>query len=137
MDKKEVLAFIKANPTSYFATIDGGKPRVRPIGTFSVDENGLIFSFQSDKDVYKQLMANPAVEVCYFSQGTTVRVSGNAEPVKDMAVKQEVLRQRPYYKAGIDKYGWDYTAVFALRHGRASVIEAKSPPGSPKSYVDL
>jgi pyridoxamine 5'-phosphate oxidase len=137
MDKKEVLAFIKANPISYFATIDGDKPRVRPIGTFSVDENGIIFSTQSDKDIYKQLIANPAVEVCYFAQGTTVRVSGRIELVKDMAVKQEVLKQRPYYKAGIDKHGWDYAGVFALKHGRASVIDAKSPPGSPKSYVDL
>jgi pyridoxamine 5'-phosphate oxidase len=137
MNKKEVLEFIKANPTSFFATVDGNKPRVRPIGTFSVDENGIIFSMQSDKDVYKQLVANPAVEICYFAQGTTVRVSGQVELVKDMAAKQEVLKQRPYYKAGIDKYGWDFAGVFALRHGRASIIDAKSPPGSPKTYVDL
>jgi uncharacterized pyridoxamine 5'-phosphate oxidase family protein len=137
VDKKGILAFIKANPTSFFATVEGNKPRVRPIGTFSVDENGIFFSFQSDKDVYKQLIANPSVEVCYFTAGTTVRVSGCVELVKDMAVKQEVLKQRPYYGPGVEKHGWDYVGVFALKHGRASVIEAKSPPGSPKSYVDL
>jgi pyridoxamine 5'-phosphate oxidase len=137
MDKKEVLAFIKANPISFFATVEGNQPRVRPIGTFSVDENGIIFSMQADKDVYKQLVANPAVEVCYFAQGTTVRVSGRAELVEDVALKQEVLEQRPYYKPGIDKNGWDYVGVFVLKHGRASVIDAKSPPGSPKTYVDL
>jgi pyridoxamine 5'-phosphate oxidase len=137
MDKKEVLAFIKANPISFFATVDGNKPRVRPIGTFSVDENGIVFSMQADKDVYKQLVAHPEVEVCYFAGGTTVRVSGRVEMVKDMALKQEVLEQRPYYQPGIEKHGWDYVGVFALKHGRASVIDAKSPPGSPKTYVDL
>jgi pyridoxamine 5'-phosphate oxidase len=137
VDKKEMLAFVNAHPDSFFASIDGGKPRVRPIGTFRADENGFIFSFQNDKDVYKQLVKDPNVEFCYFWQGTQVRVSGRLAESKDMAIRKQVLEKRPYYQSGIDKVGWDYVGVFVLKHGRVSYIEAKDPPGSPKKYLDF
>jgi pyridoxamine 5'-phosphate oxidase len=135
VNKSEVLAFIKKCGHCYMATLDGNKPRVRPIGTFRADENGLVYSSQSDKDVYKQLVKNPEVELCFFGEGTTVRVSGRLEQSKDLALKKQVLEQRPYYKPGIDKIGWDYVGVFVMKHGRASIIDAKAPPGSPKVYL--
>jgi pyridoxamine 5'-phosphate oxidase len=137
MDKKEILAFITANPTSYLATVEGNKPHVRPIGTFRADENGIIYSMQANKDVYKQLVKNLEIEACYFANGTTVRVSGKLQMVKDMAVKKEVLEKRPFYKPGVEKDGWDFVGVFILKHGKAAVIDAKAPPGAPKVYIDL
>jgi pyridoxamine 5'-phosphate oxidase len=137
MDKKEILEFINEHPISYFATVEGDKPHVRPIGTFHVDENGLVFSTQSDKDVYKQLVANPEIEVCYFAEGTTVRVSGRVQQVTDMALRKAILEKRPFLKPGLDKQGWDYIGVFILKSGKAFVVDAKAPPGSPKTYIDL
>ena len=137
MDKKEMLEFINAHPTSYFATLDGKSPRVRPIGTFRADEDGFIYAVQSDKDIYKQLVKNPAVEICYFHEGTTVRLSGHMQESKDLALRKQVLEVRPFYKPGIDKVGWDYVGVFILEHGRASIIDRKAPPGAPKAYLDF
>jgi uncharacterized pyridoxamine 5'-phosphate oxidase family protein len=137
MDKKEILAFITKNRTAYLATVEGNKPHVRPMGTFRADENGIIFAMQSDKDVYKQLAKNPEIEACYFAGGTTVRVSGRLQAITDMATKKAIVEERPYYKPGVEKQGWDYVGAFILKHGKVAYIEAKSPPGSPKTYIDL
>jgi pyridoxamine 5'-phosphate oxidase len=140
MDKKEILAFITKNPTVYMATIEGTKPHVRAMGTFRADENGIIFAMQSYKDVYKQLVKNPEVELCYFADGVQIRVSGRFEPVTDMALKKAIVEKRPFYKPGVEKEGWDYVGAFIMKHGKATVMDMKGPPtepGAPKTYITL
>jgi pyridoxamine 5'-phosphate oxidase len=140
MDKKEILAFITKNPTAYLATVEGNKPHVRAMGTYRADEKGIIFSMQSPKDVYKQLVKNPEIEACYFSEGVQIRVSGRMEQVTDMATKKEIVEKRAFYKPGVEKDGWDYVGAFILKHGKATVMDMKGPPtdpGAPKTYVTL
>ena len=140
MDKKEILDFITKNPTAYMATVDGDKPRVRAMGTFRADEDGLVFSMQSPKDVYKQLLKNPETELCYFTGGVQIRVSGRMQHVTDMALRKAIVEKRAFYKPGVEKEGWDYVGIFVLKHGKATVLDMKGPspvPGAPKVYIDL
>ncbi len=137
MDKKEVLAFITANPTAYLATAEGKKPHVRAMGTYRADENGIIFSMQTYKDVYKQLVKNPETEICYFAQGIQVRVSGQMQQVKDLALKKEITEKRAFYKPGVEKEGWDYVGVFILKHGKFAALDPKAPPGALPTWVDF
>jgi len=104
MDKKGILDFITKHPTAYMATVDGDKPHVRAMGTYRADENGIIFSMQSPKDVYKQLIKNPETELCYYADGIQIRVSGRMQLVTDMALKKEIVEKRPFYKPGVDLY---------------------------------
>lgn len=135
MDKKEILAFITKNPIAYVATVEGNKPHVRALGTYRADENGIIFSMQSDKNVYKQVMSNPETELCYFADGVQIRVSGQMAPVADMDLKKEIAEARPFLKPGVEKNGWDYVGVFVLKNGKASVLDMKNP--GPMTYTDL
>ena len=140
MDKKEILDFIQTNPTCYLATVDGNKPRVRALGTYRADENGIIFSMQTPKDVYKQLVKNPETEICYHTGSIQIRVNGRMEELTDQALKEEIAEKRPFYKPGIEKEGWGYVGVFVLNHGKATVMDMKgppSPPGAPKTWVEL
>ncbi len=141
MDKKEILDFITKNPIAYMATVDNNnKPHVRAMGTYRADENGIIFSMQSPKDVYKQLINNPETELCYYANGVQIRVSGRMQHVTDMVLKKEIVEKRPFYKPGVEKEGWDYVGVFILKHGKAYVIDMKGPPspvGVPKTFIDL
>jgi pyridoxamine 5'-phosphate oxidase len=140
MDKKEILAFINKNPTAYMATVEGDKPHVRAMGTFRADENGIIFSMQSPKDVYKQLVKNPEVELCYYAEGVQIRVSGRMEQITDVALKNGIIEKRPFYKPGVEEMGLDYVGAFILKHGKAYVLDMKGPPspvGVPKTYIDL
>ena len=140
MDKKEILAFITKHPDAYVATTEGNKPHVRAMGTFRADENGIIFAMQSPKDVYKQLVKNPEVELCYYYEQIQIRVSGQLQESKDLALKKQILEKRQFYKPGVDEQGWDYVGAFIMKHGKAWVMDMKgppTPPGTPKTYITL
>ncbi|OGN99043.1 MAG: hypothetical protein A2Y58_00410 [Chloroflexi bacterium RBG_13_51_52] len=140
MDKKEVLAFITKNPIAYMATAEGNKPHVRAMGTYRADENGIIFSMQSPKDVYKQLVKNPETELCYYADGVQIRVTGKMQEVKDPALKKEIVEKRPFYKPGVEKEGLGYVGAFILKKGKATILDMKGPPspvGVPKVWIDL
>ena len=137
MDKKEILEFITKNRVGYLATVEGDKPHVRAMGTYRADEDGIIFSMQSPKDVYKQLVKNPEAEICYWAEGTQIRVSGRMEEIKDAKIKEEIVEARPFYKPGVEEQGLDYVGAFIMKHGKAYVVDQKATPGSPKTYVDL
>ena len=140
MDKKEILAFITKNPIAYVATSEDNKPHVRAFGTYRADENGIIFSMQSDKDVYKQIVKNPATEICYYADGIMIRVKGQMEPITDEAVKKEIIEKRPFYKPGVEKIGLDYVGAFKVKNAKATILDMKGPPtpaGASKVWVDL
>jgi pyridoxamine 5'-phosphate oxidase len=140
MDKKEILEFITKHPTAYMATVEGDKPHVRAMGTYRADENGIIFSMQSPKDVYKQLTKNPETELCYYAEGVQIRVSGRMQEITDTALKEEIVEKRQFYKPGVEEQGLGYVGAFILKNGKAHIHDMKGPPspvGEPKTYIDL
>jgi len=74
---KEVLEFLTTNKIFYLATTDENQPHVRPMG-FVMDYDGkLAFCTSNQKDMYKQLVANPNVEFCSIDAGfNTLRLCG-------------------------------------------------------------
>ena len=73
---KEVYDFLKKCGVYYLATMDGDQPRVRPFGTAHIFENKLYIQTGKSKDVFKQIMANPNVEISGFTNGVWIRLSG-------------------------------------------------------------
>ena len=122
------------------ATVEDNKPYVRAMGTFRADDNGIIFSMQSDKDVYRHLKNNHETQLCYFSEGIQIRISGQMEPITDLNSKKEIVEKRPFYKPGVEKNGWDYVGAFKLKNPRATVLDMKAGPpksGAPKEWIGL
>ena len=78
MHKSEILALLRANPACYLATVEGDKPHVRAIQMYRINEDGIIFHTVKSKDLNKQLMKNPNVELCFFipQEKMQIRVSG-------------------------------------------------------------
>ena len=73
----EVLAFLLENRIVYLATVDGNIPKVRPVGFVMEFEGKLYFSTSNQKNVYKQLKANPNFEVSIISKtGDWLRLKG-------------------------------------------------------------
>lgn len=76
---EKILAFLKENPTFYFATVEDDKPRVRPFGFFMEFGGKLYFGMGKHKASYRQLQKNPNVEVCTASpKGEFIRIKGTA-----------------------------------------------------------
>ncbi len=138
MNKNEVLAFLNANRTSYLATVEGDKPHVRGMGIHKADEDGIILQAYTTKDVHKQLLKNPNVELCFnnFKDGIQIRVSGTVEFVEDRALKDEVLAKRPFLKPLVEKEGYDIVTIYRLRKGLATVW-TRETNFTPKTYIEL
>ena len=137
MNKAEILEFLNANPTFYLATLEGDKPRVRAMGMVKADETGIIIETGTFKDVYKQMSANPNVELCFFNakDGIQVRVSGAVEAVDDIELKKEIVVQRPFLKERVAEGGYEAMGVFRLK-GQAYVWSFQNA-AEPKKYVQL
>ena len=137
MNKTEILEFLNANPTCYMATVEGDKPRVRAMGMVSADEDGIIIQTGTYKDIYKQLSANPNVELCFFNEkdGIQIRVSGPVEVVDDIKLKEKIVEQRQFLKPIVDKEGYDPIAVYRLKG--AAYVWSFAVNLEPKNYVQL
>ena len=67
----EVYKFLKENPIFYVATMDGDQPRVRPFGVVALFEGRLYLQTGNVKPVFKQMMANPKIELCTMGKDGT------------------------------------------------------------------
>jgi uncharacterized pyridoxamine 5'-phosphate oxidase family protein len=76
---KEVLDFLKAMGTFYFATVDGDQPTVRPFAFFMEFEGKLYFGTSETRNVYQQLQTNPKFQISVAGENMAwLRITGKA-----------------------------------------------------------
>jgi len=138
MTKAEVLEFVTKNPVFSLATVDGGKPRVRNMMLYKAGENGIIFTTGRDKDVNKQLQANPAVEMCFYSSDANrqVRIEGAVEMIDDLELKKQIVEDFPFLKPWVEAAGYEIMIVYGLKNGKA-VTWTMETNQEPKKYIQL
>ena len=97
---QDILDFVKKNPICTIATVDNDQPRVRAFFTIFFDDDRIYFTTGAPKDVYKQMVKNPRVELCYLTPGlgAMLRISGTIEFVDDRAKKQKLIKEKSYLK---------------------------------------
>jgi pyridoxamine 5'-phosphate oxidase len=102
MNIEDCIKFANQNPNSYLATTDGDQPRVRGMLMWFADKTGLYYNTGASKDLYKQLKANPKVEVCFFDSKSKnmdqMRVTGQIEFISDMKIREKLVEARPFLK---------------------------------------
>lgn len=95
----EVLKFLQDNPVFYIATVDGDTPKVRPFGFVMEYEGKLCFSTNNEKNVYKQLKANPKFEISTASKtGEWLRLKGKAVFITSKESKKAALDASPFLR---------------------------------------
>lgn len=122
---EKVNEFLDKAHIFYFLTTDGDRPRGRPFGLRILDGDRLYFGCGTFKNVFKQLTANPRVEVLALVGGEFMRYDGVATVVKDAAVLDMVRRARPEIMEMYDKNGWEM-GVFYLENGHAEIRDMMS-----------
>ena len=71
--------FISEAGIFFLATTDGKQPKIRPLGAHIEEDGKILFGVGEFKDVYKQLCANPLVEICACKEnGHWLRYTGRA-----------------------------------------------------------
>lgn len=138
MTKEEILEFITKNPVFSLATIDGDQPRTRMIMMYRGDENGIIFTTGRDKDVNKQLQANPAVEMCFYGHehNRQVRIDGAAEAVDDLELKKQIVEDFPFLKPSVEAHGYEVLVTYRVQNAKATTWTMETNE-LPKEYVQL
>ncbi len=88
--------FLKANPVFHLATVDGNKARVRPFGFSMIRNNALYLCTNKTKDVYKQLVKNPDIEISGMgSDGTWLRIRGKIAFDESRDAKVQAFAEAP------------------------------------------
>ena len=125
MNKTEIIGFLNANPVFHLATVEGNKPHVRGMYLYQADENGILFHTGKMKDLHKQLIVNPNVEMSFnngkFENLIQVRISGTVELIEDLELMKEIVQKRPFLKPWVERDGFDLLAVYRIRKGMAVV----------------
>jgi len=124
---QEVYNFLKEAGVYYLATVDGDKPKVRPFGTAEIFESHLYIQTGKKKDVFKQIEANPYVELCAFNNGTWIRVSGKLVLDDRIEAKKDMLDKNPDLRSMYDEND-ENTAVLYFESGKAVISSFTSAP---------
>lgn len=128
---KEVMEFLTANKVFYLATTSGDQPHVRPLGFVMEYEEKLAFCTSNQKDMCKQLAANPKVEICCVDGNyNTLRICGKAVFCTSEETQRKALELMPYlsklYSVGDGKfelfYLEDASAVCQSMSGEKKVL---------------
>ena len=129
---KEVVSILNDKSAfGYLATVDDGKPRVRPWG-FMFEENGrLYFATASNKDVYKQLTIVPYIEYSKTTQNMVwIRVSGEIKFDDDIIKKERIFKLEPMLKKLYQSPHNPIFKIFYLEHGKATIDNFSNPQRS-------
>lgn len=131
----EVIKFLEENPVQYLATVGrDGRPKCRPFMFCFQREGKLWFCTNHTKEVYKDLQANPWVEVTVSSPAYAwLRLSGRAVFEDDMAVKEGCMAN-PIVKSQYQTAGNPIFEVFYLAEARAVIADFS---GRPPKVFDL
>ena len=92
----EILEYLTGIPAWYLATIDehdAQQPRVRPFSFAAIEDGKLWFSTSRDKDVYRELAANPKFELSGWKPGLGWIVLSGEANLEDDANASDAMRQ--------------------------------------------
>lgn len=125
----EVLKVLYENSYGFLATVEDGKPRVRPFGFMLEEEGKLYFCTNSQKNVFKQLNTTPYVEYSVTSKDMiTVRIRGEIRFTDSIETKEKIINASDIVKRGYKTADNPLLKVFYLEHGSAILVKFGNPP---------
>ena len=114
-----ISEFLGEAGTFFLATEDGNQPKTRPV-SFQMVENGkLYFAIGKHKDAYKQIQANPLVEICGFKGADIVRYYGKAVVDDNPALFEKAAQVLPLLNQIYNEQTGLKVAIFSLENAKA------------------
>ena len=119
-DIEKINEIITKAEVFYLATADGDKPKVRPLGFHLLYEDKIYFGVGTFKEVYKQMQANPNVEIAAWDGEHFLRYYGVADLTKNKAVVEKAFELMPEIAEAYKANGWEM-GVFFLNDATAEI----------------
>ncbi len=117
---QKINDFLDKAKVFYLLTTDGDQPKGRPFGFHMLVDDVVYFGCGTFKNVFKQLTANPKVEVLALDGEQFLRYDGEAKVVKDDALLDKVREIMPDIMGLYDQNGWEM-GLFCLDGGHAEI----------------
>lgn len=92
---KRVCAFLREAKNYYLATVNDGKPELRPFGTANIYNGKLYIQTGKRKAVSKQIKKNPFVAICAVIGGDWLRISCELVEDDDREARASMLSANP------------------------------------------
>ena len=110
----KIVEELKKAGVFYIATEEGSQPRVRPFGSILEYEGNAYICSGNFKEFYKQIKANPNVELCGMYEGPTwLRITATLEE-DDRIEVQEAMLNDPTGPKGLYQPGDGRFVTFKL-----------------------
>ena len=129
----EAIAFLRENPVQYLATVGrDGRAKCRPFMFAGELDGKLWFCTNNQKDVYRDIVENPDVEVSVASPAYAwIRLSGKAV-FEDSREAKEMCMGNPIVKSQYQTADNPIFVVFYLEEARAVLADFSGNP--PREY---
>ena len=124
---QEVYEFLKKCGTYYLGTVDGDQPRVRPFGTIDLFDGRLTIQTGKIKDVSRQMIRNPKIEICAFDGERWLRLAATAVEDSRIEAQEHMLAAYPSLQ-GMYQAGDGNTQIFALTQVTATFSSFTEAP---------
>ena len=126
---KKVVEFLQENPVQYLATVSlDGKAKCRPFMFCFEREDKLWFCTGNFKEVYRELQANPYVQISVSSPTYQwIRLSGKAVFVNDKAIKEAAL-ENPIVRGNYQSADNPAFEVFYLEDAHGVIADFSGNP---------
>ena len=120
--------FLNEAGVFFLATTDGDQPKVRPLGFHMEMEGKEMFGVGNTKDVYKQMVANPKVEIVAAKpDGHWLRYTGRVVYDTDPRYEAAGLEAMPSLKDIYNEKTGLHMAIFHLEDATAVDIPMMGP----------
>ena len=126
---EEIIEMLTAPGFGNLATVDGGKPRVRPFAFMFAENGRFYFCTSSTKEVYRQLAECPFIEFTKTSEDMHwLRISGEINFDDDIRHKEKCFENYPMLKNIYQSPDNQIFKVFYLEHGIALIDNMTGDP---------
>lgn len=107
----------------YLATEDGDQPKLRPISGHFEEDGKVIFGVGTFKNVYKQMVKNPKVEIVALNKKAHwLRYTGTAVFETDPKYAEHALEHNPMLKRIYNEETGNKLGMFHLENATAAII---------------
>lgn len=101
---KEAFVFLKEHPDVAFATVENEMPKIRVFQIMRQEGTTLWFATSPHKEVYRQLQANPNIEILAMAGNVSVRVTGEVYFDVPDSLCREIYETKPILSRLYEKY---------------------------------
>jgi uncharacterized pyridoxamine 5'-phosphate oxidase family protein len=124
---EETFEFLKKAGTYFLATEEGNQPRVRPFASYDIIDGKLYFQTGKPKNVFKEMMVNPHIEISAVNGNDWIRISGEAVLDDRVSSRKKLLDDMPFLRKMYNENDGK-CAVFFLKNATVTFYSFTNKP---------